>query len=125
MTTAELTAFQWVKIAFVQHANAKILVLVCKTKEGAEDLYTALITHGFKIDVTKDNASNVFIFHLAFNTGERMGVPETHTTEQFPQLIWVTGGQLTHFHVGYLDDHNKTQLLPHDYIFADNLLNLN
>lgn len=125
MTTAELASFQWFTITFAEHANAKILVLVCKTKEGAEAFYKALTTEGFKIDISKNNQTNRLGFHIAFTKGEVMGIPETWTIEQFPQLVWLTSGQLTHIITSYKDDQGKTQLLPHDYIFADQLLNMN
>jgi hypothetical protein len=125
MTTKEMSAFQWVTIIFAEHANAKILVFVSQTKEGAELFYKALSPKGFKLDITKNNESSKYGFRLSFTNGEVMGIPGHYEMGKYPQLVWVTSGQLTHFHVGYLDENNKTQLLPHDYIFADNLLNLN
>lgn len=125
MTTKELESFQWITIVFTEHANAKILVFVSKTKEGAELFYKALSPKGFKLDVTKDNETSKYGFHLTFPQGEVMGIPGHYEMEKYPQLVWLTSGQLTHFHVGFLDDHSKPQLLPHGYIFADNLLNMN
>lgn len=124
MTTKELEVFSWQKIAFVEHGSAKIIVLVCKTKDGAEGLYNAMIREGFRFHVSKNSDSGNIGIHLVFSKGEKMGIPETTTVEKYPQLKWLTSQQITHITVGYIDN-GKTQLLPHDYIFLEGLLNLN
>jgi len=95
--------------------SIKTLIILTE-QDQIEDLHQYLIDNLVTISISKDS-NKVFVLIIKLKNGDSIKLDTKHTIENYPPLMWLIRGEVTHFTTGFFDDKNRL-------LWVDNLQSL-